>query len=112
VGGLRERLQRQFKLQVADWQDTCRELAGWEDRNLVEGSSPEKLAEHAVLIDELEQVGRWLTATANQPGFPDKATTEQIGRTLRDLQDARAMWHGQIQEDLRREILRDCFHES
>jgi hypothetical protein len=105
-------LLRQFKLQVAEWQDICRELAEWEDQNLVNGSSPQKLAEHAALLDELEHVGRWLSATADQAGFPDKATVEQIEMTLRDIRDTRAMWHGKTSEELRRHILRGCFDES
>ena len=50
VDGLQHRLLRQFKVQAADWQDTCRELANWEDGYLVEARSPERLAEHALLV--------------------------------------------------------------
>ena len=112
VGSLQHRLLRQFKVQVADWQDTCRELAAWEDDHLVNAMSPERVAEHAIMLDELERVGRWLIAAGNQPGFVDAGTTKQIELTLQDLRDSRAMWHGQTSEKRRQQILRDCFNES
>lgn len=112
VEGLQHRLLRQFKVQVADWQDTCRELGSWEDGHLVESRSPERLAEHAAMLNELERVGGWLAAAAHQPGFDDPETAEQIQLTLQDLRDSRAMWHGQVPEARQREILRDCFNES
>ncbi len=111
VGSLQHRLVRQFKVQVADWQDTCRELATWEDQHLIESQSADRLFEHAAMLDELERVGRWLLATADEPGFEVSATTEQIQLTLQDLRDSRAMWHGRVSETRKQEIRRDCFHE-
>ncbi len=110
--GLQQRLLRQFKVQVADWQDTCRDLAAWEDRYLVSSQPPERLAEHSAMLDELEGVGRWLAAAGSQPGFGDTEAAEQVRLTLQDILDSRAMWHGQVSEGRRQEILRDCFHES
>lgn len=112
VGGLQHRLRRQFKVQVADWQDTCRELAAWEDQHLIESQSADRLAEHAAMLEELERVGRWLLATADEPGFEDPAMTEQIQLMLQDLRDSRAMWHSRVSETRKQGILRDCFHES
>ena len=112
VGSLQHRLVRQFKVQVADWQDTCGELTAWEDRHLIDSPSPERRAEHAAMLDELGRVGRWLAEASRQAGFDDTEVTGQIQLTLQDLQDSRAMWHGQVSEVRRREILRDCFNES
>ena len=112
VGSLQHRLARQFSVQVADWQDTCRELAAWEDQHLVDSKSLERLAEHALMLAELERVGRWLAEVGSQAGFDAGGTTEQIQLALQDLRDSRAMWHGQVPEGRRREILRDCFDES
>jgi hypothetical protein len=112
VAGLHHRLQRQFQVQVADWQDTCRELADWEDRNLVSLPSADRLAEHALMLENLERVGRWLVTASSQAEFGDSQTLAQIQFTLQDLHDTRAMWHGQVSESHRREILQDCFHES
>jgi hypothetical protein len=111
VGSLQHRLVRQFKVQVADWQDTGRELTAWEDRHLLDSPSSECLAEHAAMLDELERLGRWLTEASRQAGFDDTEVTEQIQLTLQDLQDSRAMWHGQVSDARQREILRDCFDE-
>ncbi len=110
--GLQHRLVRQLKVQVADWQDTCRDLAAWEDRYLVSSQPSERLAEHSAMLNELEGVGRWLDDACSQPGFADPETAEQVRLTLQDILDSRAMWHGQISEARREEILRDCFHES
>ena len=112
VGSFQHRLARQFQVQVADWLDTCRDLAGWEDRSLVEFSSPDRLAEHAAMLDELERVGQWLASAAIQVGSDPGPITEQIHLTLQDLRDSRAMWHGEVPSARREEILRDCFHES
>jgi hypothetical protein len=99
-------------MEVADWQDTCRELASWEDGYLVESRSPDRLVEHAAMLDELERVGSWHSSTASQLGFDDLETAELIQLTLQDLRDSRAMWHGQTPEARRKELLRDCFNES
>lgn len=112
VTSLRQRLVRQFQVQVADWLDTCRELAGWEDRYLVESSAADRLAEHAAMLDEMERVGQWLATAASQLGFDANVTTEQIQSTLQDLRDSRAMWHGDVPAPRKQEILRDCFNES
>jgi hypothetical protein len=111
VTNLQHRLLRQFKVQVADWQDTCRDLAAWEDRYLVESRAPERLAEHSALLDELERVGRWLASAGSESGLGDSESAQQIQLTLQDLLDSRALWHGQVSEARRREILRDCFNE-
>ena len=55
AGNLAQRLLRYFKAQVEDWCDACRQLTTWEDRNLVDQPTPDRLAEHAKLLDELEQ---------------------------------------------------------
>ena len=110
--GLAKRLLRYFKAQVEDWYDVCRHLPDWEDRQLLDHRTPERLAEHSRLLDELERVGRWLSLTAQSPDFPDQATADLIAMTLQDLQDARALWHGQMSEARRAEIRSSVFHES
>ncbi len=110
--GLTRRLVRYFKAQVEDWYDVCRHLSDWEDRYLVDQATPQRLKEHARLLDELEQVGRWLSLTAQSPDFPDRATAELVAMTLQDLKDRRALWHGQMLHERREEILRAIFHES
>jgi hypothetical protein len=112
VEGLHHRLVRQFQVQVADWLDTCRELASWEDRHLVESRSADRLQEHAAMLDELERVGRWLATAAGQLGDEATATVEPIQFALQDLRDSRAMWHGDVPQARKQEILRDCFNES
>lgn len=104
---------RHLKAQVEDWYDECRYLVEWEDENLVDKPTPERLAEHARLLDELERVGRWLASATRSADFPDRPTGELVTLTLRDLTDTRAMWHGQnLDEKQRKEILKACFNES
>ena len=69
------------------------------------------LAEHARLLDELEQVGRWLGLATQSPDFPDRGTAELVAMTLQDLKDARALWHGSMTSERREEILRAVFNE-
>jgi hypothetical protein len=102
-------MARHLNVQVADWLDACRELAGWEDQHLVEGCSPEGLSEHALMLDRLEGMGRCLAATAAALG-PD-AAARQLESALQDLRDSRSMWHGNTPPAKRQEILRDRFHE-
>ena len=110
--GVTARLVRYFKAQTEDWYDECRQLTNWEDAQLVENPRPEKLAEHARLLNELERVGRWLFQTTHSADFPDRATAELVSMTLQDLKDRRAMWHGQqVSKQRRTEILRACFNE-
>ena len=108
---LSKRQLRYFRVQVEDWYDVCRHLSDWEDRHLVDAPSPEHLAEHARLLDELEQVGRWLSLATQSPDFPDRSTAELVAMTLQDLKDARALWHGSMTRERRQEILRAVFNE-
>jgi hypothetical protein len=112
VVSFQNRLARQFQVQVADWIDTCRNLAIWEDRTLVDSSSPDRLTEHAAMLDNLERAGQWLAAAASQLISDLGSTESQIQLTLQDLRDSRSMWHGTIPSGRKQEILRDCFNES
>lgn len=112
VTGFQHRLARQFQVQAADWLDTCRALADWEDRFLVEVSSAGRLAEHAAMLDDLERVGQWLASAANHVDSDFGPTTQQIQLALQDLCDSRAMWHGKVSAQRQQEILRECLHES
>ncbi len=106
------RLLRYFKAQVEDWYDVCRHLTDWENRHLLDNLTSEGLAEHALLLDELERTGRWLGRATQNPDFPDQSTADLITMTLQDLKDRRALWHGQINETRRAEILSAAFNES
>ena len=107
------RTVRQFRAQVEDWYDECRALTNWDDQNLLDAPTPDKLAEHAAVIDELERVGRWFSLAMQSADFPDRSTAELVAMTLRDLADVRAMWHGTtLSENERTEILKSCFNES
>lgn len=107
------RTARHFRAQVEDWYDECRALTDWEDENLVDDPTPERLAEHARLLEELERVGRWLALATQSSDFPDRSTAELVVLTLRCLADRRAMWHGRsLTEKQRAEILKACFNES
>ncbi len=106
------RLVRYFKAQVEDWYDECRQLTSWEDEHLLDDPRPEKLAEHARLLDELERVGRWLSQATQSPDFPDRSTADLVSMALQDLKDRRAMWHGQkVSNERRAEILKACLNE-
>lgn len=107
------RAARHLKAQVEDWDDECRYLTEWEDENLVDEPTPERLAEHTRSLDELERVGRWLASATQSADFPDRPTAELVVLTLRSLADRRAMWHGRsLTEQQRAEILKACFNES
>ena len=106
------RAARHFKAQVEDWYDVCRHLSDWEDRRLIDQPTPENLAQHRHLLDELEQVGRWLSLATQSPDFPDRATAELVGLTLQDLKDRRALWHGKLKPAQRKEIMHAVFNES
>jgi hypothetical protein len=110
-GSLARRLARYFKAQVEDWYDVCRRLSDWEDLHLVDGPTPERLAEHGRRLDELEAVGRWLARATEGPDFPDRATADLVVMTLQDLKDRRALWHGPMSEAEREEFLKRVFHE-
>lgn len=111
AGGLSRRILRLFKAQVEDWYEVCRRLPDWEDENLIETSKAERLPEHARMLDELERVGTWMSRVCASPDFPDRATAELVAMTLRDLHDARSLWHGHLTSEQRREVMRVAFNE-
>ena len=111
AGGISRRALRLLKAQVEDWHDECRRLSDWEDQRLLDHPSPERLAEHARLLDELERVGTWLSLATGTSDFPDRPTTELVAMTLQDLKDARAIWHGNMTSESHQEILHAVFNE-
>jgi hypothetical protein len=110
-GSLSQRVLRLFKAQVEDWHEVCRRLTDWEDEHLLDQPALEQLGEHSRMLDELERVGTWMSRVSTSPDFPDRATAELVALTLRDLKDARALWHGDMPSERRREILRAAFNE-
>lgn len=106
---LAARVLRCFRAQVEDWHDMCRLLSAWEDRHLLDSPTPERLAEHAETLGELERVGRWLASAAQSPDYPDRETAELVAMTLQDLKDRRAMWHSQVRKEEAEDIVRTCF---
>ena len=112
AGGISKRVLRLVKAQVEDWYDVCRHLADWEDQNLVGSPSIERLSEHAALLNELERVGHWLELTTSSQDFPDGGIAELVSMTLKDLRDARALWHGNGNAAHRKEIMSSVFDES
>jgi hypothetical protein len=111
AGGVSKRTLRLLKVQVEDWHDVCRHLSDWENQYLLDQPGAERLAEHFRLLDELERVGTWLSLATGSADFPDHATAELVAMTLRDLKDARALWHGNLGRERRQEILRAAFNE-
>ena len=111
AGGISRRALRLLKAQVEDWYDVCRHLSAWEDQYLLDQPSPERSAEHARLLDELERVGTWLSLATGSADFPDHATAELVAMALQDLKDARALWHGKLGRERRQEILHAAFNE-
>jgi hypothetical protein len=106
------RLTRSLKTQVQDWYGVCRQLTAWEERHLVEQPTPERLADHARLLDELEEVGRWLGPATQSAAFPDRTTANLVAMVVQDLKDRRALWHGPLSAEQREVVLQDVFHES
>jgi hypothetical protein len=60
----------------------------------------------------LERVGRWLSSLTQSPEFPDAGTAELVRAALQDLRDRRALWHGNMEPNRRKEVLRTVFNES
>jgi len=103
---------RYLRAQIEDWYDGCRQLTAWEDANLLDSPAPEKMAEYAALLDELERIGRWFSRATQDSDFPDAQTAELVQLTLQDLRDRRAMWHGKkASKDEADRIIAVCFPE-
>jgi hypothetical protein len=112
AAGFGRRVMSLLKAQVEDWQDTCSRLTRWEEQNLVDELTPKKLAEHAMLLDWLEKFGVWFSVATQKNDFPDREMAEAVAITLQDLKDRRAIWHGQLKPEQRKEILHTVFNES
>jgi len=112
LGAVSRRLRRSFRTQVEDWSDVCRNLTDWENRELIDTPTQERLVEHAGILDQLEKVGQWLNRSTQSADIHDPAIVQLLTATLQDLKDRRALWHGSLNSQQREEILRDLFHES
>ena len=112
AGGLSQRFLRSFKAQVEDWYDVCRRLSLWEERRLVDEPTLEDFGEHGRILEELERTGRWVAVVTKNADFPDAATAELVAMTLKDIADRRALWHGTMTPEERKEVLTSLFDES
>jgi hypothetical protein len=112
AGSLSRRIALYFKVHVEDWCDVCRCSVAWEDHHFADNLSPEALAGHGALLDELERTGRFFQQAMETANFSDQATADLVAMTLQDLKDRRALWHGRLKSPQRAAILRDVFHES
>jgi hypothetical protein len=112
AAGLGKRVMSLLRAQVQDWQDTCSRLTRWEEQNLVDELTPKKLVEHAALLDCLEKLGLWFSVATQKNDFHDRETAEAVALTLQDLKDRRALWHGKLKPEQRKEILHTVFNES
>ena len=112
AGALTQRLARYFKVHVEDWYDVCRRSVMLEKRLFAGELSPDALAEHARLLDELERTGKFFQQAMQTSGFADQAMVDLVSTTLQDLKDRRALWHGKLKPQQREEILRAVFNES
>jgi hypothetical protein len=111
AGSISKRMLRYLKAQVEDWYDVCHGLTAWEERHLIDEPTPERLAEHARLLEELERVGHWISQATRSADFPDHSIADLVQMTLQDLKDRRALWHGNVSAERRKEILRSVFNE-
>jgi hypothetical protein len=112
AGALTQRLSRYFKVHIEDWCDVCRRSVAVEDQFFADDISPGALDEHGRLLDELERTGRFFQQSMKLSGFADQAMIELVDMTLQDLHDRRALWHGQLDSGVRKEILQAVFNES
>jgi hypothetical protein len=112
AGALTQRLARYFKVHLEDWCDVCRRSVALEDRHFADQLAPDALAEHARLLDELERTGNFFQQAIQTSGFADQGMMELVTMTLQDLKDRRALWHGKLKPEQRKEILDAIFHES
>jgi hypothetical protein len=112
AGALTKRLARYFKVHVEDWYDVCRRSVVLEDRLFADELSPDVLAEHARLLDELERTGKFFQQAMQTSGFADQTMMDLVSTTLQDIKDRRALWQGKLNPQQRGEILRAVFNES
>ena len=97
---------------MEDWYDVCRRSVTLEDCHFSDELSPDALTEHARLLDELERTGAFFQQAMQTSGFADQAIANLVSATLQDIRDRRALWHGKLKPQQRKEILHAVFNES
>jgi hypothetical protein len=109
---LTERLVRQLKVAAEDWFDQCRRLSEFEERYLMdEPLDDQALKRHALALNTLEVVGRFISHATKDPQFPDQQFAGLVSSVIQDLRDRRAMWHTSISPDREKQILLKAFNE-
>lgn len=112
VGHLEKRLTRDLVAGAEEWSECASALTLWEDEHLLERPAEDLLARHQATVERLLQFGRLLSSIVEHPGFPDKNLAAMVSVTQQMLQDKLLMWHGNMSQERREEILAAVFHES
>jgi hypothetical protein len=100
----------QFADNVEEWAAITAGVSRWEDENLLDNPTPEKLKEHKDGLMLLIRLGKFLSLATEQETFTDRAIVEMVEANLQVLKDKLRLFHGGPMDAMRsKEILASCF---
>lgn len=109
VGGLEKRLLASFAAAAEEWSELASALTDWEDEHLLDDPAPEMLNRHKATNLQLINLGKILSAASSHPEFSNPRLSRMISATQQMLQDKLIMWHTELPEENREQIIRSCF---
>jgi hypothetical protein len=90
----RKTLAADLERRIDEWCRCRKLLFEWENENLLENPSPEKLAEHKEMLDHMIFYGQLFGLATSHPTFPRTDLAEQVHATLWVLRDQYQAFHG------------------
>ncbi len=112
-----ERFRKAFtadiEQRIDEWCRCRRLLFEWENENLLDHPSPEKLAEHKERLELMIFFGQLFHLATSHPTFPRMDLAEQVQATLWILRDQYQAFHGpQVSKDEADRILAVVFPDE
>ena len=105
---IEQRISRDFAEAEEQWGEVTVYMTKWEDENLLDNPTPEKLKDHKEALAKLISHGKLLSLAAGHPVFPERLAGN-VSATLEVLKDKMQMWHGeQMSAEEADKVLQRC----
>jgi hypothetical protein len=100
----------ELSTEAKDWSKVVTGLRRFQDAELLDNPTPEKLKQHERVLTMMIMFGEFISNATKDPNFPDRQTHEMVTATVQILRDDLAIWHGsQLTSERSKKILADCF---
>jgi hypothetical protein len=104
------RICSELSADAKEWSTVVTGLRRFQDTELLDNPTPEKLKAHKRIITMMIAFGEFISNATKDPSFPDRETHEMVTATIQILRDDLALWRSNLlTSEQSNKILADCF---